>query len=165
MKNLLIFILTFSSTLCGTYANENLQEYLKDKCNKHELALEYSHWKDNENNWERCYRIGSAQLVFETKWCTIWAWELYNNCFWFKRKSFIEFNTKEESIDFYVDHYYKYQRYKTIKQITMDSYYCSPITWWCGQIKGFSYTIEHQKSYYTFVKDYFNNNKENDWTD
>lgn len=155
----LILVLLFVIARCNkSEANVDLKQYLKQECFKHELAKDYSHWENNWTNWERCYLIGSAQAQFETNWGKLWAWKTHNNIYWFRANWFMYFESKEKSIDWFVWHYYKYQRYKTIYQITSDSYYCSRVTWWCGWIKGFTYTKKEQPYYYRFVKTYFHKN-------
>lgn len=138
--------------------NENLKEYLKQKCYTHKLAKEYSHWKYNWTNAERCYLIWTAQMYYETKLCTVWAGKLYNNCYWFRANWFMRFKTKQESIDWYVNRYYKYDRYKTISQIIYWWCYISPVDWRHKCFSWFTFSEKHKNNYYTYVKNYFHEN-------
>lgn len=155
MKIILLILLLIP---IGVSANEDFKQYLKEWCYNHELAKKYSHWKNDWNNWERCYKIGSAQAKYETNWGKLWAWKTHNNIYWFRRHWFMYFENKWESIDWYVNRYYKFDRYKTINQIVSWGCYVSPIDWIYKCFPWFTFNEEHQKNYYEFVKDYFNKN-------
>lgn len=142
-------------------ANENKKQILDNKiekfCNLHKEADDLVYWYKSST---RCTLIWQAQIRFETKQCTLWSANK-NNCFWLKREEFLSFNDKTKSIEFWVNRYYKYDKYKTIHQI---------IYWWCyispkdKQYKcfnGYTYTKEHQKTYYKFVKEYYKINNKN----
>ena len=150
----IILILLLFSLHFGVYANEILDEKIERFCMEHKEANE-SYFK--ETHWERCTKIWQAQYRFETRSCTIWSANI-NNCFWLKRTKFLEFENKTESIKFWVNRYYKYEKYKTISQIIKGWYYESPITWQTYYLQGYTLTTSHQNNYYNFVKNYFHNN-------
>ena len=146
----LIIIMIFSNVYASN--TKQLLQTLRIECNKHKEANDvFYRYKLKD----RCYWIGASQLMFETRWCIVWAWAKYNNCYWFKRKQFIRFKTKNDSIKFYVQRFYKYDKYKTIRQI---------ISWWCyvspadNRYKCFPWFTankEHQYNYYNYVKKFF----------
>lgn len=166
MKKILIILIL--SLFVGK-VSANLDEKIEKFCNSHELSKEV-YFK--ENMGKRCTLIWQAQIRFESKSCEKVIW---NNCYWFRawfvkeewkklwvtwiNKWFLTFKDKTSSIIFYVDHFYKWQRYKTISQIVWWWKYCSPKTGWCGNIDWFTHTISHIPNYIAFVKKYFNTHK------
>jgi len=149
-----------------------LDDKIKRFCHQHELAQEEVFgW---EKSRVRCTLILQGQIRFETLQCTVGN-GLKNNCFWFrggKRSDWqykygmfydgtgsYRFKDKTGSIIFAVDHYYEYQRYKTITQIIQGGYYCSPVSGWCGHIEGFARTTpERYANYIHAVRKYYKDN-------
>lgn len=120
-----------------------LQQYLYNTCMNYEWAWEYSHWLHDGTNWERCYLIGSAQAAYETRWWTLSVWVTHNNIYGFRKSWWMYFDTKEESIDWFVWRYYTYDKTKNISTI----------------VKHFTATQEHWNNYIQYVTNYFNTNR------
>lgn len=111
---------------------------IKKYCHTHPLSKDVVH--TNHLLANRCTAILQMQVRIETKRCAVWTWHRYNNCFWFRgwykkswnrdywliriRNWFLVFNSKNNSIRFAVDRFYRIDRYKKLKTIVYGwSYY------------------------------------------
>ena len=70
-----------------------------------------------------------------------------------------KFENKIDSIRFAVDRYYKYDLYKTIREIIAWGCYISPIDWRFKCFDGFAHTTTERHENYIFaVRQYYKNN-------
>ena len=163
-----IIIIAVITIICigFKYTNASYDTTIKNECAKIKNEKYFK-----EDTKTRCTLIWQAQIRYESVKCKKVIW---NNCFWFRawkvkkewkdlwviwvKKWFLTFKTKEDSIKFYANHFYKFQRYKSISQIIGWWYYCSPKSWWCGNIDGFTHTKDHIPNYLDYVKKYYKNN-------
>lgn len=165
----IVWMLFFSTANASEEINTILDTKIERFCNEHDKSDEvyFEH-----NMWYRCTLILQATYRFETWNLKSYVWnnifnfrspaikKIWTENYWVKniRWWFLVFPDKTNWIKFAVDRYYKFDRYKTIKQIIGWWYYCSPITKWCGNIQWFTYTEWDKYNYISYVKKYFKDN-------
>ena len=150
MKRLFLLLLFITPT---TFASDILDQKIEKFCKSHHLANELNYWIES---YKRCILIWQAQFRYEAYSCNKIVW---NNCFNFKSKGikkswytdfwvywikkwYLLFPDKTNSIKFWVNRYYLYDKKKTIRQIVED----------------FTATKEHWSWYSLYIKTYYKNN-------
>jgi hypothetical protein len=146
-----------------------LDEKIERFCMEHPKANERFF---NETHWERCILLAKWQARFETWMGTLWVWPTHNNIYGFRSPSirkewsdnfwviwiyggFLVFKDQTNSIKFYVNRFYTFDKYKTIRQITHWGRYVSPVTWRVFYLQGFTHTLEHQDSYHDYLRNFY----------
>ena len=170
MKKLIfLLLLIFPSISFWNY--DILDKKIEKFCYNHKLAND-TYEKFDKSFKIRCTLIWQAQLRFESQKCKKVIW---NNCFWFRsevvkeeweknywvtwiKNWFLTFKDKTNSIKFWVDRFYKIERFKTIYQIINWWSYISPIDWELKTFNWYTMTIEHRPNYTKYVSDYYKKN-------
>ena len=170
MKKIILLLLLILPNI-AFWKYDVLDKKIERFCFNHYMSNDIYEWF-NESFKIRCTLIWQAQIRFESKQCNK---VIGNNCFWFRsptikqewkdkywviwiKNGFLVFKDKTNSIKFWVDRFYKIERYKTVYQIINWWSYISPIDWEVKTFEWFTMTIEHRPSYTKFIKNYYSKN-------
>ncbi len=148
-----------------------INQTIETKCFEHSWADELYF---DDNMWVRCSLILQWITQFETDYLRAYR---YNNIFNFKAPSvkkeweeiwvtwtknwFLVFDNVESSIEFAVNRFYRFERYKTIKQIVAGGCYTSPVDWKYKCFDWYTINIKDRPNYIKFLKKYYKNNLKN----